>query len=44
MSKERDAYTKLFEHIDKNLFFQSGIDLVIINKEVKEKSMQPPIF
>ena len=29
MIKEKDAYTKLFEHIDKDLFFQSGIDDII---------------
>ena len=38
MSKERDAYTKLFEHIDKNLFFQSGIDdIVFMDNETIEK-------
>lgn len=29
MSKDRDAYTKLFEHIDKDLFFKSGIDDIV---------------
>jgi hypothetical protein len=34
MNKERDAYTKLFEHIDKDLFFQSAIeDIVYIDDE-----------
>lgn len=29
MNKERDAYTKLFERIDKDLFFKNGIDDII---------------
>lgn len=38
MRKERDAYTKLFEHIDKDLFFQSGIDdIVFMDNETIEK-------
>lgn len=38
MRKERDAYTKLFEHIDKDLFFQSGIDdIVFMENETIEK-------
>ncbi len=29
MSKEKEAYTKLFEHIDKESFFKSGIDDIV---------------
>lgn len=29
MYKERDAYTKLFEHFDKDMFFQKGISDII---------------
>ena len=29
MSKEKEAYTKLFEHIDKETFFKSGIDDIV---------------
>lgn len=38
ISRERDAYTKLFKHIDKDLFFQSGIDdIVFMDNETIEK-------
>lgn len=38
MNNKRDAYTKLFEHIDKDLFFKSGIeDIIFIDNEVIEK-------